>query len=80
MRNLYNQRFELIKKEFVRKLYPNALYIITCSNGVKKDLCTDFGMTEDKYKVIYNHIIVSNPIDIDTIKRMSIEEVLLPWF
>lgn len=51
------------------KLYRFSKKVIAVSNEIKKDLIENFGLNEDKIEVIYN------PADIETIKKLSTEEI-----
>lgn len=72
--DLKHENFQLIKKIMIRTLYPKADWIITVSNGVKKDIVSNFGIPEEKCRVIYN------PVDIDRIQALAMEEVSHIWF
>lgn len=72
--NIRMERFCFLKKELIKKLYPKASRIVAVSNGVKRNLVEDFGICEEKIKVIYN------PVDITLIEELAKEEVGHPWF
>lgn len=72
--SLKEERFSFFKKEIVKNLYPKANRIVAVSNGVKRNLVEDFGISEKKIKVIYNSV------DITIIEELSKEEVAHPWF
>lgn len=52
-------------RHLIRLFYPKADKIITCSNGVRDDLVTNYGFDSNLVKTIYN------PVDIDEIKKLS---------
>lgn len=63
-----------IRKFLVKIAYPLADNIVVVSNGCKDELVSEFGVAEEKIKVIYNGI------DIDALNRLSSNEVSHPWF
>ncbi|MBI4843139.1 MAG: glycosyltransferase [Nitrospirae bacterium] len=68
-------RSSAVVRLLIRILYPKADRILAVSGGVRDDLAKNFGLPEEKVKVIYN------PLDIDKISVLSKEEVEgFEWF
>jgi glycosyltransferase involved in cell wall biosynthesis len=65
---LTHQKYSYIKYLLMKIAYSNADNIIVISKGIKKTLNKDFNIPMDKITVIYN------PIDLDNIVAMSLEE------
>ena len=66
----YDQR---LLKSLIRRLYRKADCIIAVSDGIKQDLVRNFGIPENKIRVIHN------PIDVKRICRLAEQEVDHPW-
>jgi glycosyltransferase involved in cell wall biosynthesis len=58
----------------MRGSYGRADRIIANSRAVADDLAANFGVPSDKLRVIYN------PLDLESIERLSRERVENPWF
>lgn len=69
-----NATTRFLVKMLAKSLYPFSDGIIAVSRGVKDDLVKNYGVPEQKIKVIYN------PIDLDYISRAKQVEVDHPWF
>lgn len=64
-----------ITRMLIRMLYPMAHGIIANAEAMKNDLIDNFGLPEEKIKVVYN------PLDIDRIRHFAGEKgVGLKWF
>lgn len=72
--SLKNEKFSMIKKFLVPRLYPKSTGIISLSGGVREDLIANYKIPKEKCFVIYNGI------DIKQIKELASEEVNNPWF
>lgn len=72
--NLKNEKYYLIKKLLLKKLYPKATAVLAVSNGVRIDLIENYGVRAENCLTIYN------PVDIERIERMSGEQTDHPWF
>ena len=59
-KDIINYRFCWLRKFLIKKLYPKADAIITVSLGIKENLTKEFGILEEKIKVIYNGIDLRN--------------------
>jgi glycosyltransferase involved in cell wall biosynthesis len=64
----------LVHMLFIRLLYNRADHIIAVSEGVREDLNANFKIRADILKTIHN------PINFDTIRRLSLETADHPWF
>jgi N-acetylgalactosamine-N,N'-diacetylbacillosaminyl-diphospho-undecaprenol 4-alpha-N-acetylgalactosaminyltransferase len=58
-----------LTKFLIKRLYPKAPLVINVSEGTKKDLVDNFGVSEDKQIVIYN------PYDSSKIEELSKEPI-----
>jgi glycosyltransferase involved in cell wall biosynthesis len=63
-----------IVKFLLKLLYKRSDKIIAVSNGVKKTLNSMLGIAMNKIHVIYD------PCDINKVKKLSVEDVVHPWF
>lgn len=72
--NHYKGKMKKIFKFLVRFSYNNSDLIIAVSKGVKDSLITHFNISDEKIKVLYN------PVDLETIKIKSQDEVNHLWF
>jgi glycosyltransferase involved in cell wall biosynthesis len=68
------QKYIAIKQILIRHYYPKADAIICVSQGVYHDLVAHVGITQKQYKIIYN------PIDLNKIQNLALEEVDHSWF
>ncbi|MFH1279198.1 MAG: glycosyltransferase [Candidatus Eisenbacteria bacterium] len=57
----------------IRRFYPKADRVVAVSEGIRRDLVESFGVPESKI------LVVHNPIDLDRIRRLSLEPVDHPW-
>ncbi len=64
---------DVLNRFLKRWLYPYSDTIIAISQGVKKDLINNFGISEKKISVIYN------PLNIDEIEKKSLAPVDNKW-
>ncbi|MEM0333471.1 MAG: glycosyltransferase, partial [Candidatus Aenigmatarchaeota archaeon] len=51
---------KVIRINLIKFLYQRADLMVAVSNGVKNDLIKNFGLKEDKIKVIYNPFLISD--------------------
>jgi len=61
-------------KSMIRQWYPKADMIVAVASGVKSDLVENFSVPAEKI------IVIHNPIDIQTVRERSREDVEHPWF
>jgi len=72
--NLHKSRLERLTRYKTNILYNKADLIISVSKGIKKELVRDFNINPEKIRVIYN------PVDIEKIRHLAMEEVNDEWF
>ena len=72
--SLKNEMYGRITRFLMKYFYLKAERTIAVSCGIKKDLVENFKLPSEKIEVIYN------PVDIEEIETLSIEEINHPWF
>lgn len=72
--NLRQEKYYLIKKMLIKRLYPRAAAVISVSKGARDDLIKNFRVRPEKCLTIYN------PVDIERIEKMTSEPIDHPWF
>jgi len=61
-------------EQCIRTLYPKADVIVAVSQGIAEDLMQNYGVPEEKVKVIFNPVVTEELFD------MALEDVSHPWF
>jgi len=61
-------------EQCIRTLYPKADIIVAVSQGIAEDLMQNYGVPEEKVKVIFNPVVTEELFD------MALEDVSHPWF
>jgi glycosyltransferase involved in cell wall biosynthesis len=69
----FSPRRQFIEQS-IRTLYPKADVIVAVSQGVAEDLIQNYGVPEEKVKVIFNPVVTEELFD------MALEDVSHPWF
>jgi glycosyltransferase involved in cell wall biosynthesis len=72
--SLKGQRFERVKRFLISKAYPRADLVLILSNTMREDMATNFKIPVPLMRIVHN------PMDIERIEALSLEEPDHPWF
>ncbi|MBU0533651.1 MAG: glycosyltransferase [Candidatus Omnitrophica bacterium] len=59
-KDIPNYKFSFLRRFLVKKFYPQSGAIIAISSGIKQNLIDEFGIPEEKIRVIHNGIDLGN--------------------